>query len=251
MTERKTYDDLRAEYQERVVRACLGAPRPSQTVWKEQANGPRNAGGAQSVSGGMCGDGAAVGPGRYLGPRYGHVVRVLPRDEYPVSGQIDDELGGDDPVVSRSGRGRGNPRHDFTAWSNNQLLAAREIEPADLYRELFGPEHFAQRVAPKPEPRGKTYGIGELSRRMGRSTSQMRTWIRRGWLPDSTHATGTGMAMRRRWTLSEIGAIVMIASEEGLLKHDNRSVSATNFKVRCADALARLDDAEKAADNGD
>ena len=43
----------------------------------------------------------------------------------------------------------------------------------------------------------------------------------------------------------------MIASEEGLLKHDNRSVSATNFKVRCADALARLDDAEKAADNGD
>ena len=64
---------------------------------------------------------------------------------------------------------------------------------------LFGPEHFAQRVAPKPEPRGKTYGIGELSRRMGRrSTSQMRTWIAgAAWLPDSTHATGTGMAMRR------------------------------------------------------
>ena len=86
MTERKTYDDLRAEYQERVVRACLGAPRPSQTVWEEQANGPRNAGGAHWFSLAECAaDGAAVGLGRYLGPRYGHVVRVLPRDEYPVS----------------------------------------------------------------------------------------------------------------------------------------------------------------------
>jgi hypothetical protein len=233
-------------------RARVGRPAPRPTMWPGQYNLSRAQHAPASLSEGLGGDGGGVGPGRYLGPRGGYSApRQLDREEYPESARLDDLM----TEVERTTRPtppRTLPGRDYTVWARQQALRATATGLLDPVKALLGMEHFKQpeKPAPRPVPAGKTYPIGTLAKRLGRSTSQMRTWIRNGWLPPSAHATGSGMAMRRRWTLAEIEVIVQAAADCGLMNGDNRSVSASGFPYRVADKLTRLDDEMRRAELG-
>ena len=79
--------------------------------------------------------------------------------------------------------------------------------------------------------------IGALAKALGRRSVTIRSWIRKGWLPNARYSTrphqGTrGDAGLRLWTRTQIEGIVKIASEEGLLGVWHPDVANTRFTER-------------------
>src|SRR5579864_8012708 len=95
---------------------------------------------------------------------------------------------------------RTNPRHDYFG-----------PRPADqlTIEQMLGTEHFT-----KPKPVKVTgeplLGIGDLARMMGRTTPQIRNWIRDGVIPEATHWAGD----KRRFTQRQAFGLLSLLSRE-------------------------------------
>lgn len=83
------------------------------------------------------------------------------------------------------------------------------------------------------EPR-EFFTIGNLAQALDRKPNTIRMWERKGWIPKATYRKPgqTENGVRRLYTRAQIEGLLRIATEEGLMKGENCSVTATNFTER-------------------
>ncbi len=91
---------------------------------------------------------------------------------------------------------------------------------------------------------GKTvnfYPIGALGLALGeRSTTTLRKWEAKGWLPAASFRT-SGEKQDRLYTEFQVRGLLALAREEGLMDPNKRvSVKNSNFPARAHDLFERL-----------
>lgn len=86
------------------------------------------------------------------------------------------------------------------------------------------------------------FDIGALARALGRKPVTIRAWEQRGFIPKATFRRPSESlnGTRRLYSREQIEGMVRIAEEEGLLKGDNRSITATDFAARVLDLFRTL-----------
>jgi DNA-binding transcriptional MerR regulator len=88
------------------------------------------------------------------------------------------------------------------------------------------------------------FGVGELAKALGRRPVTIRTWERNKVIPNATvlrpGRDKDPRGNRRLYTRAQVEGLVKIATEEGLMNGDNRSISATDFTRRAFDLFRSL-----------
>lgn len=97
------------------------------------------------------------------------------------------------------------------------------------------PSHGNAKLAKINGDTVKLYYVGELARRIGRSSASIRFWEGKGIIPQTEFRDKRG---RRLYTEEQIEAVVKAAKENHIQK--GRPIAETNFSVDCHNAFNLL-----------
>lgn len=117
-------------------------------------------------------------------------------------------------------------------------------KPRKAARDLDGwdSDELTRRVLKVQGEDREFFTVGALAKALGRRPVTIRAWERKGVIPKPTFRRpgATPEGNRRLYTREQISGMVRIATEEGLMRGENRGITSTDFTARVLNLFREL-----------